>query len=170
MTHLKNWSFFHRTPYWWLHPGGILFATLAPSPSPRVHAISFSALPFRHHWHRLSCSWRCPHEERLTHSGRIPSNVSFVTFSSRKCSSKERPLSRLDVRNSSSSSRCLLLQSSSPPPSSRRRFRRVASRWQFHHQQFQHSSQGGRRGRRRPYDERLMGSILPFLLSSFLAY
>jgi hypothetical protein len=30
--------------------------------------------------------------------------------------------------------------------------------------------QGGRRGRRRRYDERLMGSIVPFLSSSLLAY
>ncbi len=65
-----------------MHSGGRSPATLAPSPSPRAHAIFSSALPFRLHRHRLHRSWRCRHEERLIHGGGIPSNVSFVTSSS----------------------------------------------------------------------------------------
>ncbi len=65
-----------------MHFGGRLSAALAPSPSPCAHAISSSALPFCHHWHRLRRSWRCRHEERSTHGGGIPSNVSFMTSSS----------------------------------------------------------------------------------------
>ncbi len=85
----------------------------------------------------------------------------------------------IDGRNNPS---CVLTSTTPPPPPPnvsssdlrchrRHRYDRcVASRWRLHCQQFQHSSQGGRRGRRRPYVKRLMGSILPFLSSSLLTY
>ncbi len=74
----------------------------------------------------------------------------------------QQPLLHLDVRDSSSSSsQCLLLWSSSPLSSSWRQVRCVVPRCQLHCWQFQHFSQGGRRGRRRSYNKHLMGVILP---------